>query len=542
MKLFLIDALAPFIDEQNPPLNWSRAPLYDFEDLRQHSPRIIERFEVFVKRVHQEGFNAISIDDLAHLVTLDIYSPSLRKKLEQYKALYIALFGIAKKYDVRVFVNFDIMYFNQEIERYTRGKDEKILELLQTSLEQLFDTYEVAGVITRIGECDGVDVKSLFTSRLTLKTPAQAKRYLIQLLPLFEARKKLWIFRTWSLGAYQIGDLMWNKKTFLRVFGTIRSDNLIISMKYGDADFFRNLELNPLFRLHRWNLLIEFQARREYDGFGELPFYTGWDYERYYEQLKDHKRLQGFSLWCMTGGWKKSDQIIFSEHSSPWVELNTLSTVKIFQGARAEQCVTDFFHDGRMVEFLREYNALSQQIMYPNVERKKYFKKVRIPPLAWIFWGNVTVNSLVVSYFKYALKDEYRVTAADIERVYVLGRECRVPNLEFIHATLGILHECRQCLDGNFDLDRLHEHVQLYTQQYPDFLNFSLPKKLQPSRFLRVLLYLFVRNTNRYRLLDFLIFNRLFPMPLIRLYLFLKRKSFPAFVNSQAMPIETFLK
>jgi hypothetical protein len=33
IRLYIIDALGPFVDDNNPPFNWSRAPLYDFEDI-----------------------------------------------------------------------------------------------------------------------------------------------------------------------------------------------------------------------------------------------------------------------------------------------------------------------------------------------------------------------------------------------------------------------------------------------------------------------------------------------------------------------------
>src|SRR3989344_9621850 len=272
MKLYLIDALGPFVDPANPPHNWSTTPLYDEEGIEKHHNRIIGRFETFIERIAEIGYNAISIDDLPHLVALDIYSESLHEKLASYKSLYTELFAIAKRHNIRVFVNFDVMYFNREIERYTRGSHRRIIHLIERSLTHLFEAYEEAGVITRVGECDGVDKEGPFKSRLTIKNAMQARSYLKKLLPLFEKHNKVWIFRTWSVGAYRIGDIIWNKKTFCKVFKGIKSRNLVISIKYGESDFFRNLELNPLFGVHGYNLIVELQTRREYDGFGELPF------------------------------------------------------------------------------------------------------------------------------------------------------------------------------------------------------------------------------------------------------------------------------
>jgi hypothetical protein len=51
-------------------------------------------------------------------------------------------------------------------------------------------------------------------------------------------------------------------------------------LKYGDADFFRYLALNPLFFHGRQRKLIELLTRREDEGMGEYPSFVGWDYAR----------------------------------------------------------------------------------------------------------------------------------------------------------------------------------------------------------------------------------------------------------------------
>jgi hypothetical protein len=66
-------------------------------------------------------------------------------------------------------------------------------------------------------------------------------------LPVFEHFNKYLIFRTWTIGAYKIGDLIWNEKTYEQVLQGIQSKNFIVSMKYGDTDFFDQLRLDPLF-------------------------------------------------------------------------------------------------------------------------------------------------------------------------------------------------------------------------------------------------------------------------------------------------------
>ena len=542
MKLYLIDALGPFVDEKNPPHNWSTTPLYDEEGIIHHHERIIARFERFIERISALGYNAISIDDLPHLVTLDIYPEALQEKLCEYKKLYTELFALATRHNIKVFVNFDVMYFNQEIERYTKGSHKKIIHIIERSLTHLFEEYAVAGIITRVGECDGIDREGPFKSRLTIKNAKQARMYLKKLLPLFEKHDKTWIFRTWSVGAYRIGDMIWNRKTFTEVFKGIKSNSLVISIKYGETDFFRNLELNPLFETHGYHLIIELQTRREYDGFGELPFYTGWDYEKYYQALKNNPHLVGIFVWCMTGGWRKSNRVTFLENSSPWVELNTISTLEIFKGRKtAEQCIVDFFGSEKMIEYLKQYNALSKEIMYQDNEPVLYFRKLRVPPLLWIFWDNITINSFIKSYFSVIINDTVDLSEQDIRELHLLGQSCDVPRNTFITDTLFILYFCRKALESKITLEELHKKVAEYDKKYPGFFKFSISKTLDTKR-AALMLRTLIRRDKKYRFIDSALLNRFYLFPIVRLLLAINKKYLPGFVGTQAMPFKTLLK
>ena len=141
-----------------------------------------------------------------------------------------------------------------------------------------------------------------FKSRLVVHTPGQCRRFLKRVLPTFEKYDKTLIVRTWTLGAFPVGDLMWNRKTFDEVFGRIYSDNLIVSHKYGETDFFRYLNMNPLFFDSPVRQIMELQSRREYEGFGEFPSFVGHDYERYARYLSTCENVVGISVWCQTGG------------------------------------------------------------------------------------------------------------------------------------------------------------------------------------------------------------------------------------------------
>ena len=113
------------------------------------------------------------------------------------------------------------------------------------------------------------------------------------LLPIFERRERRLIFRTWTVGAYLIGDLIWHRGRLAGALRDIKSPCFVLSMKYGESDFFRYLPLNRHFFRIDLPKIIELQARREYEGAGEYPSFIGWDCEHYKRNLRVHATLSG---------------------------------------------------------------------------------------------------------------------------------------------------------------------------------------------------------------------------------------------------------
>src|SRR5690606_37781947 len=103
---------------------------------------------------------------------------------------------------------------------------------------------QLDGLIMRIGESDGNDVKDPIRTRLHLRDAVETNRFLKSLLPVFETRGKTLILRTWTVGAHKIGDLIWHRDTLAATLDGIGSPSFIVSMKHGESDFFRYLPLN----------------------------------------------------------------------------------------------------------------------------------------------------------------------------------------------------------------------------------------------------------------------------------------------------------
>jgi hypothetical protein len=142
MKYFIIDALGPFVDPHNPPFNWSKVPFsqYEKEGADMDFERVRQRFAVFIEKIASIGYTAISLDDLPHMVELGWYSRETKEKLAKFRSLYEDLVIQAREHNIDVFVNFDIMYFNEEIKAYTKGRHQKILRLSKSPFNTYFHT------------------------------------------------------------------------------------------------------------------------------------------------------------------------------------------------------------------------------------------------------------------------------------------------------------------------------------------------------------------------------------------------------------------
>ena len=443
-NLYIIDAIAPFFTRyQKENVNWSKIPFSGLEKKghirKKHFKRITRQFHHFISEIFDLGYNSISIDDLAHLADCQFYPAALRSRIQEYQQYFQELFLIAKKKNLKIFLNTDIMFFNSHIDKTIGTSSKQILNFLEMLLICVFDRFPLDGVIFRIGETDGLDVKGDFLSRLTLKTPYQVNRFIHHLLPLFEQRNKHLIFRTWTVGAYKIGDLMWNPSTFNKAFKNINSKNFFISMKYGDTDFFDHLSLSPFFNDTRLQKLMELQTRRERELFGIVPYYTGFQYKKYQKLIKSNPSFKGISVWCNTGGWSRWKNLSFQKHSSIWNELNTVSTLQLFKrNQTADAALFAFFNNTRKAEFAGRATRLVGSILYIKnfSEQTLYFRRLRIPPLLWLFWDHITINPFISAFHQCFDIPDYEIPYKELNWFRREGKQLGFKNIQFQHNLL----------------------------------------------------------------------------------------------------------
>jgi hypothetical protein len=570
--LYLIDSTSPFFGKlPKDVINWSKAPHHLMESRgrlkKKRTKQTAKRFTTYLSRVSQLGYNAITFDELAYLVRFPFYPSELKTRLKDYQKHFKKLFRLAEEKNLKVYVTSDLFFFNEAIDAYTEGKTEKILALIEKSVVKLFRTYpNIGGVIFRCGESDGLDVSGDFKSRLFLKKPEMANRFLKKLLPVFEQAQKHLIFRTWTIGAHPLGDLLWNPRTYEKTFNGVDSTSLIISAKYGDGDFFHYLNLCPHFFADDRKKIVELQARREYEGFGEFPSFVGFLYQTIFQALKSCPNLVGIQVWCQTGGWSQFRNRTFLKGTSFWNELNTSVSIYLFkEGLDVETAVKKFIRDfyageffareiQKLILFLSLSEEVVKELLYdPHFTRHTfYLNRVRLPPLLHIFWDHVTLSDSLRAVLLSLAGENPNAerTAADalerLAKMQQLAKQLKLPyKADFQESLFTLLFAIRRLIyetPTQEKIEDLKQQVEVFEDLFPNTYHFHV--QITPDKkyfWLRFLLKLAVRRNPRYRLIDRFLFN---PVSASVVLFFLKRSpgQLPAFVGKQAMGLEHFLK
>jgi len=537
----IVDGIGPFFhDYKKRRINWSKIPLTDLPVEGEKADIFWQKVRLnmaeFVTRVQQVGYNTITLDDIAHVVPLDDYDDILLTRITRLREEMKAIINIIKQAGLRVLMSTDVMPMAKVTENRLNGDREAMEAYFAKLLETFMDDFpEVDGIVMRLGEADGNDVKGKVRNELFIKTTKQGNRILKRILPSFEKRNKVLICRTWTVGAYPIGDLIWNQRRLTQFLKGIHSDHFILSMKYGGSDFFRYLPTNQAFFHHSVKKIVEFQARREYEGAGEYPNFIGFNAEKTAQELQSANNLVGASVWVQTGGWHAFHRISYIGKGSPWVEINSQVIVNIFQrGISARQTITEIIGKDKIhlaadaIHFFELIDQVVSEALYIKEfsQQSRYFRRVRIPPIIHAYWDCIffihpmkTVMSHFVKDGKKAIQEAHQAMALfpEIqslaeklsEQLDSLGWE--VSDIHFMRDTFQIFTLAREYYFSPSDPaieQKILEAKTNYKSNYPrsSRSRFRLKTDFTPSplnqKILSILTFLLTRNQSNYRLTD----------------------------------------
>jgi hypothetical protein len=574
MELFLIDAIGPFFrGYEKERINWSKIPfthlLTEGEEAERQWARIEENMRHFAREVMALGYTAVTLDDLAHLAPHPLHEPEIRHRILALRERFRRVFDLLhREFGLKVFLTSDVMPLTPALEQ-AFGTDQAAWERYYITLVQevLDDFPQLEGIILRVGESDGVDVKDPVRTRLHLRDPLETNRLLRHLLPAFEERGKTLILRTWTVGAHRIGDLIWHRGTMAETLEGLDSPNLIVSMKHGESDFFRYLPLNKAFFQVTQKKIIELQARREYEGAGEYPAYIGMACERFAHELRAADGVVGMSVWCQTGGWHRFRRLAFlagNAHSDVWIRLNVAAAIDVFRHHRSledsiarclgPQHVTD------VLPLLRHADTVIDHILYIEefARQKLFFRRVRIPPLLHVYWDSLFINHAVAKTMRHFVKDtdaavrSGEAAAALFPEMIRLAREANLPvdDIQHMRDFFALMLLARRYYFLPYEetiAETIRAAKKEYKRRYPSeqrqryrikisFVPFKVKRRV-----LSWVSSLLLRKKRGYRMIDHLFTLHLIGH-LFRLFKPRNPKAMPKFLRKSAMGIESLFQ
>jgi hypothetical protein len=565
MDLFLIDAIGPFFRGYGKRrINWSKIP---FTHLRSDGDRaaqwemIREDLARFATEVVRLGYNAVTLDDLAHLAPHPLHEPEIHDRITVFREEFAKLFDLLKNgFGLKIFLTSDVIPSTPALDAAFRGDAVTWEDYYRDLVRGILDDFpQLDGLILRIGESDGNDVRDPIRTRLHLRGAAETNRFLKNLLPEFEARAKTLILRTWTVGAHKIGDLIWHRRTLAETFQGIDSPHFIVSMKHGESDFFRYLPLNRAFFRLPQRKLLELQARREYEGAGEYPSYIGRDCERFARELTTAENMAGISVWCQTGGWHRFRRLPFLENAGDdtWIRLNATAAIDVFRhGKSVEQSVGN----PAVMEFLTLSDTVIHELLYIEdfARQKLFFRRVRIPPLVHAYWDSLFINHAVRKVLRHFVRDPERALRSAegafslFPKMIGLARDAALPveDVEHMRDLFGILLLARRYYLLPYDeklCAELRAAKKGYKQRWPKESRerYRLKVSFEPvkvtGRTLGLAASLLLRRKRDYRLIDHIFTLNLLGFA-FRVFKPRDKRKMPKFLRKSAMGVDALFK
>ncbi|MGD1978215.1 MAG: hypothetical protein PVJ98_02385 [Akkermansiaceae bacterium] len=564
MELRLIDGIGPFfVPVKRRRLNWSKIPFHDLpvgEGSEDVWRQIADDLAEFAEAVQAEGFNVITLDDVAHVTGHPWLEETVALRTAFFAEKFHELVSMLREKGLRVFMTSDVVTLSPGVvERLGSSRGARRAFYLDV-LRRFFREFpEVEGVILRIGESDGLDVHDQLRSELHLRSAKEANEFLKEVLPIAEAEDRTVILRTWTVGAHRIGDLIWRTGTLERLVEGIDSDHFVLSMKPGDTDFFRYLPLNEAFRNYRGLKILELQARPEYEGAGELPTFLGYEYEGYRNALREVENVVGVSVWCQTGGWHRFRRMSFFGEGSPWVELNARVAMALFSG---EESVDEWLGGrGLSTDFFRKLHLVIREGYYlpAFASQRIFFRRVRIPPLLHVYWDTIFFIAPVRKLMRYFVPEREEIIARGSKVGAVLDelvdevQEMPFPDvdLEFMRDTFAMMDLARQYYFGPYSaalVAEIEQAKKAYKKRWPkggEKTRFRIRTDFAPSRLKRRTLRwggrVMLRRRQAYRFLDYAFVLTLLGF-CYRVFRRAKPDALPEFVRESAMGVDSLFE
>ncbi|MEW2443799.1 hypothetical protein [Micromonospora marina] len=423
--------------------------------------RIDAQFRQFVDHAVERGYNGVVVPGFLEYVTFAgvgdghaVY-PAGDPHVDRARAMVAAfgpVFRYADEMGLRVFLLTDMLAVSPPLERYLERTvggldptDPRLWAVYRAGLTELFGNMPfVAGLMVRVGEGGEVYAGSGwdYTSKLAVTTPAGVRAMLRALLDTAAQAGKEIVFRTWTVGVGAVGDLHTNPESYDEVLGGFDDPHLIVSTKYTLGDFYSHLPLNTTLLGGAHRRIVEFQARREFEGFGALPNDLGplhRDALRAF--LAANPRVEGVWNWTQDGGPLRAGPMSLYLRTGFWqlYELNTAAVARLAWDpdtdpaqVTAEWAYRTYSADPATVAAIGQAMALSRAAVTtglyigPYADTSVRALGLEPPPMMWIFeWDVVTGDSAALDSIYAVARDRVDAAVAEGDEAVATARRMR---------------------------------------------------------------------------------------------------------------------
>ncbi|MEU8004873.1 hypothetical protein AB0B66_27245 [Catellatospora sp. NPDC049111] len=423
--------------------------------------RIGDQFRQFVDHSAAQGYNGVVVPGFLEYVTFAkvgdgraVY-PAGDTHVDRARALVAAfgpVFRYAEDMGMKVFLLTDMLAVSPPLEVYLQRTvggldvaDPRLWAVYQAGLVELFESLPfVDGLMVRIGEGGEVYAQNGwdYSSKLAVTTDAAVRAMLRALLDTAGRADREVIFRTWTVGVGAVGDLHTNPDSYRQVLGGFDDPHLIVSTKYTLGDFYSHLPLNTTLLAGEHRRIVEFQARREFEGFGSLPNDLGVLHRQALREfLAANPKVEGVWNWTQDGGPLRAGPMSLYLRAGFWqlYDLNTYAVARLAWDPDADpaQLTADwayrtFSGDQATVAAIGQAMALSREALTkglyigPYADRTVKALGLEPPPMMWIFeWDIATGDSAALDSIYAVTGGRVDQAIADGEQAVVLARRMR---------------------------------------------------------------------------------------------------------------------
>ena len=422
--------------------------------------RVEREWHAYVERMLEYGNNAITVPLLLELIDFDraplpkeparerpIYDPEspFRARHTAVRRRFAPLFDWTHRRGMQVFLDTDMLTLTPPLAKHLRSvapdtstvgidtTNPAVWDIYGAGLEELFDAFPtISGVVIRFGE--GGTLYNTegwpYQSEMAIRSEKGLRMMLRRLLPVFEARNKTLVLRSWTVGVGRIGRLHIDPRVYDTVLGEIDSPALVVSTKFTAGDFFSYLPLNPTLAGGRHQRIVELQAKPEFEGFGAFPDFLGEDYARALRAFRSaNPRIVGTYVMSQFGGplragprtlyplqgfwlWIDANAFVASRlGTDPAADVDALmrqwAAARFGPHPQIVDAVVSVLHQTRDA-------VLKGFYIRPFAERDVRVPGLELPPLMWIFeWDMVGGWHSLLSIVYGAIRDDVDVAIAE---------------------------------------------------------------------------------------------------------------------------------